>query len=192
MRYQISGKHLDIGSSLSEHVEKEMTDILNKYAIRPVEVFVTFSKNRHEFTCEATVHLSTGLTAIAHGRSTDIYGCFDVAAEKLDKQLRRYKRRLKDHHRNRTSPVESAGAQQYILAAEGDGGESPEPELLKPVIIAELETDIKSVSVGEAVMQMELAGEPVLVFRNDSHKGINVVYRRNDGNIGWIDPERLD
>ncbi|HAR53761.1 MAG TPA: ribosomal subunit interface protein, partial [Roseovarius nubinhibens] len=94
---------------------------------------------------------------------------------------------LKDHHRDRVQPVELFGASSYILATEAEDGES-EPETLQPIIVAETETRIPSLSVGEAVMQMELAGAPVLIFRNESKDGLNVVYRREDGNIGWIDP----
>ena len=105
----------------------------------------------------------------------------------MEKQLRRYKRRLKDHHRSRAEPVELSGASSYILASETEGEES-EPDTLQPIIVAEMETKIPSLSVGEAVMQMELTGSPVLVFRNEGKDGVNVVYRREDGNIGWIDP----
>ncbi|MEC9104560.1 MAG: sigma 54 modulation/S30EA ribosomal C-terminal domain-containing protein, partial [Pseudomonadota bacterium] len=111
----------------------------------------------------------------------------EETAEKMDKQLRRYKRRLKDHHQARPEPVELFGASSYILAAEQEDVES-EAETLQPIIVAEMETKIPSLSVGEAVMQMELAGAPVLVFRNEGKEGVNVVYRREDGNIGWIDP----
>jgi len=137
--------------------------------------------------CEATVHLSTGLTAQAKGHDHEIYSAFDRCAEKMDKQLRRYKRRLKDHHRER--PVELSDASAYILAA-NDGPNDAEPDTLQPIIIAEMETKIPSLSVGEAVMQLELAGAPVLVFRNEKQEaGVNIVYRREDGNIGWIDPK---
>ena len=105
----------------------------------------------------------------------------------MDKQLRRYKRRLKDHHKDRTEPVELIGASSYILASEAET-HAEEPDSLQPIIVAEMETKIPSLTVGEAVMQMELAGLPVLVFRNDKKDGVNVVYRRDDGNIGWIDP----
>ena len=188
MHFQISGKHLDVGDSLKDHVQKELGTILKKFAIRPVQALVTFSRNRHEFVCESAVHLSTGLTAAANGRATEIYASFDLAADRMEKQLRRHKRRLKDHHRKRTSPIETTGAPKYILSAQDNENESTENDSLQPVIIAEMETDIKSLSVGEAVMQMELTGEPVLVFRNETHQGFNVVYRRKDGNFGWIDP----
>ncbi len=187
MRYQISGKQIDIGDSLRFHVENELGSVVEKYAGRPTDANVVFSRNGHEFVCEAVVHLSTGLTAQARGHANEIYAAFDQAGEKMDKQLRRYKRRLKDHHKERSQPVELSGASSYILAA-SDGGEEQEPDSLQPMIVAEMETKIPSLSVGEAVMQMELAGAPFLVFRHEGHEEVNVVYRRDDGNIGWIDP----
>ncbi|MDU8942391.1 ribosome hibernation-promoting factor, HPF/YfiA family [Ovoidimarina sediminis] len=189
MRFQISGKQIDIGASLQAHVEQELTGVTQKFAGRPTDATVIFSKDAHEFVCESTIHLSTGLTAQAKGQATEIYSAFDKCTEKLEKQLRRYKRRLKDHHRERTDPVEHIGAASYILAG-SDDSETEEPESLQPMIIAEMETKIPSLTVGEAVMQMELAGAPVLVFRNEKREnGVNIVYRRDDGNIGWIDPD---
>ncbi len=187
MRYQISGKQIDIGEALQTHVRNELGSVVEKYAERPTDAQVIFSKNAHEFVCEATVHLSTGLTAQARASATEIYAAFDKCSEKMEKQLRRYKRRLKDHHRQRQQPVEAVGAASFILASQ-EATEEAEPETLQPMIIAEMETTIPSLSVGEAVMQMELAGAPVLVFRKEGSDGINVVYRRDDGNIGWIDP----
>ena len=187
MQYQISGKQIDIGTALQTHVKTEMDGVIEKYAQRPTSAQVVFSKSAHEYTCEASVHLSTGLTATAKAKETEIYAAFDSCSAKMEKQLRRYKRRLKDHHKDRAQPVEHFGASSYILASE-DVAEEAEPETLQPIIVAEMETKIPSLSVGEAVMQMELAGAPVLVFRNEGKDGVNVVYRREDGNIGWIDP----
>lgn len=187
MRYQISGKQIDIGEALQTHVQTNLTEILSKYAGRPTEAYVVFSKSGHEFICEAVVHLSTGLTAQATGRAPEIYAAFDSSAEKMDKQLRRYKRRLKDHHAGRSQPVELSDAGSYILESTEESDEG-EQDIANAMIVAEMETKIPSLSVGEAVMQMEIAHAPVLVFRNEKHSGINVVYRRDDGNIGWIDP----
>lgn len=187
MRYQISGKQIDIGEALQTHVRDELSTVVAKYAERPTDAHVVFSKNASEYLCEAIVHLSTGLTAQASAKAHEIYAAFDDCCEKMEKQLRRYKRRLKDHHRDRTQPVELMGASSYILASEQEGADS-EPDSLQPIIVAEMETHIPSLSVGEAVMQMELAGAPVLVFRNEGKQEVNVVYRREDGNIGWIDP----
>ncbi len=187
MRYQISGKQIDIGEALQTHVKDELSGVVQKYAERPTDAHIVFSRSGYEFVCEAVVHLSTGLTAQARAHSNEIYAAFDQACEKMEKQLRRYKRRLKDHHRERSQPVELSGASSYILATSGEDHEQ-EPESLQPIIVAEMQTNIPSLSVGEAVMQMELAGAPVLVFRNEGHSELNVVYRRDDGNIGWIDP----
>jgi len=187
MRYQISGKQIDIGEALQSHVKTELGEAVAKYAGRPTDAVVTFSRNAHEFVCETTVHLSTGLNASAKGHATEIYAAFDACVEKMDKQLRRYKRRLKDHHQDRPQPVEFLEGAAYILASSQEADEQ-EPETLQPMIIAEMETKIPSLSVGEAVMQMELSHASVLIFRNEKDNGVNVVYRREDGNIGWIDP----
>ncbi|MDX8353020.1 ribosome hibernation-promoting factor, HPF/YfiA family [Cognatiyoonia sp. IB215182] len=190
MRYQISGKQIDIGAALQTHVQTELAEILSKYAGRPTDAHVVFSKSGHEYVCESIVHLSTGLTAQATGKAHEIYAAFDSSGEKMDKQLRRYKRRLKDHHAGRSQPVELSDAGSYILQPKDDSEEaSAETEdAVNAMIVAETETKIQSLSVGEAVMQMEIASAPVLVFRNEKNNGINVVYRRDDGNIGWIDP----
>ena len=188
MQYQITGKQIDIGAALQAQVKDVFDELAGKYAERPTDANVIFSKSGHEFICEAIIHLSTGLTAQAKAHSHEIYAALDGCAEKMEKQLRRYKRRLKNHHRQREQPVELVGASSYILASPDHPDES-EPESLQPMVIAEMETKIPSISVGEAVMQMELAGAPVLVFRNEGTEGLNVVYRRDDGNIGWIDPQ---
>jgi ribosomal subunit interface protein len=190
MRYQISGKQIDIGEALQTHVKAELGEVVEKYAQRPTEAVVVFSRVAHEYHCEAVIHLSTGLTAQAKGHAAEIYAAFESAREKMDKQLRRYKRRIRNHHQSRPQPVEFAGASSYILAAT----EEPEDDdtgQLQPIIIAEMETKIPSITVGEAVMQLELSNNRFLVFRNESHAGVNVVYRRDDGNIGWIDPRNI-
>ncbi len=186
MRLQVSGKQIDVGDALRTHVEDRLEEAVSKYFDRPVEAFVTFSKDRHEFVADLSVHLPTGMSVQAKARANDVYASFEGAADRMEKQLRRYKRRLKNHHQHRADPIQAIGEPSYIL----DGGQNddPEPDSLQPVIIAEMETKISNISVGEAVMQMELAGAPLLVFRNEKHGGVNVVYTREDGNIGWIDP----
>jgi ribosomal subunit interface protein len=188
MRYQISGKQIDIGEALQTHVKTEMDEILSKYAGRPTEAYVVFSKSAHEYVCESVVHLSTGLNAQATGKATEIYAAFDASSEKMDKQLRRYKRRLKDHHRDRVQPVELSDAGSYILESREETDDAGQDDVT-PIIVAEMESKIPSLSVGEAVMQMEIASAPVLVFRNEKNNEVNVEYRRDDGNIGWVDPK---
>jgi ribosomal subunit interface protein len=191
MRYQISGKQIDIGEALQTHVQTELNETVQKYAGRPTEAYVVFSKSGHEFVCEIVIHLSTGLTCQAKGHANDIYAAFDSCGEKMDKQLRRYKRRLKDHHKHRPEPVELSDAGSYILAATDDSDDELSSDG-GPIIVAEMATKIPSISVGEAVMQMELAHSAVQVFRNEKTGGINVVYRRDDGNVGWIDPREIE
>lgn len=186
MRITVKGKQMDVGDALTTHVKDRLEEVVAKYAERPTEALVTFSKDRHEFVADTSVHLSTGMTAQAKAHGGDVYGAFDGAADRLEKQLRRYKRRLKDHHRDRQDPIETIGAPSYILSA--DHAEDAEPETLQPMIVAEMETPVQTLSVGEAVMAMELAGASMLVFRNVQHGGVNVVHTREDGNIGWIDP----
>ncbi|MDO5527772.1 MAG: ribosome-associated translation inhibitor RaiA [Paracoccus sp. (in: a-proteobacteria)] len=191
MRYTISGKHLDVGDALTSHVKSELGETIEKYSQRPTDAAVVFSKDAHQFLCDALVHLSSGLTVQAKGHDTEIYAAFEAAREKMDKQLRRYKRRLKDHHKDRAAPVEYAAADSYVLPADEDEWEAQDDAGLQPIIIAEMETRVPTLSVGDAVMQLELAGTPLLVFRNEKHGGVNVVHRRDDGNIGWIDPRNI-
>ena len=187
MRYTISGKHIDVGDALTTHVETELGETIIKYSQRPTDATVTFSRDAHQYLCDAVLHLSTGLTVQARAAATGVYAAFEACREKMDKQLRRYKRRLKDHHKDRSGPVEFGAAGMYVLAADEDEWESHDAGL-QPIIIAEMEARVPTLSVGDAVMQMELAGTPLLVFRNEKHGGVNVVHRREDGNVGWIDP----
>ena len=188
MRIQITGKQIDVGTALTEHVETRLKDAVGKYAEQPMDANITFSKDSHEFVCDISVHLSTGLNAQAKGRAGDVYDSFEGAVTRLETQLRRYKRRLKDHHKDRRDPIEALGVPSYVIASSTD---EDEPETLQPVIVAEMETKIQTLSVGEAVMQMELSGANMLVFRNTTHGGVNIVHTREDGNIGWIDPRNI-
>ena len=190
MRIQVSGKHIDVGDAMRSHVHDRIVEVAGKYVGRATEANVTFSKDAHEFKCDATVHLSSGMTTQATARAHEIYAAFDSTADKMEKQLRRYKRRLKDHHKDRSDPIEMIGAPSYVLAS-SDHAEEDEPETLQPVIIAETKTPVLTLSVGEAVMQLELGAANFVVFRNTSHGGVNVVYTREDGNIGWIDPRTM-
>jgi ribosomal subunit interface protein len=187
MRYQISGKQIDIGEALQTHVKAELGETVEKYAQRPTDAVIVFSRVGHEFHCEAIVHLSTGLNVAAKGHATEVYAAFESCREKMDKQMRRHKRRLRDHHDRRSQPVEFGEGSSYILASTDEPEENDSGDL-QPIVIAEMETKVPEVSVGEAVMQLELSGQRLLVFRNEGHGGVNVVYRREDGNIGWIDP----
>ncbi len=194
MDIRISGKQIDVGSALRTHVAENLVAAVGKYFDRPVNANVVFSRNGHEFKCDSSVHLSTGLTAQAHAVNGEIYAAFDQATDRIEKQLRRYKRRLKDHHRQRQNPIELIEAQSYVLRGhdeEAEEAEEAEVNGMQPVIVAEMTTDIKSLTVGEAVMQMELAHSPFLMFKNDANGRINIVFQRDDGNVGWIDPANV-
>ena len=189
MHIQVKGKQIDIGAALTEHVESQLTSAVGKFFDRPVDAAVTFSKDaRSLLRCEAHVHLPTGLTVQASGTGRDAYGAFDQSAERLEKQLRRYKRRLRDHHQSRRDPIDMMPAQAYVLQAPQFEEEKDEPESLQPVIIAEQSDGVPSLSVGEAIMQMELADRAFLMFRHDVSGNVNLVFRREDGNVGWLDP----
>lgn len=192
MHIQVTGKQIDIGDALRSHAEERFIAAVEKYAENPIDSVVTFSRDGHEIVCDATAHLSTGLHAKARGRATDPYAAAEASCDRLEKQLRRYKRRLKDHHKARAEPVAALEAQAFVLRseeeAEDDGGALGGGQ---PVVVAEMRHTIQRLTVGEAVMQMEMADEAFLLFNNDSHGGLNVVFRRPDGNIGWVDPANL-
>ena len=135
-----------------------------------------------------------------HGQAENTQTAFDGALERIAKRLRRHKRRIRDHHRDRKASLaeDTLEAQQYILSGESDDDvdaaadddeDRPDGAVAGPVVIAEMTTRVETLTVGEAVMRMDLADQPALVFRNSAHGGLNVIYRRTDGNIGWIDPE---
>jgi ribosome hibernation promoting factor len=190
MQLSVNGKQLDIGDSLKEHIEREVPTIVGKYFANPTDADVTVSKEGSTFRTDISVHVGKGIIVQGHARSEDPYASFDEAAEHMAKRLRRYKRRLRDHHRDRTAKDEVLYAAQYVLAQEEDAAphadEHAEPD--RPVIVAEMQTQIVRLSVGEAVMRMDLANLPAMLFRNSAHGGLNMVYVRADGNIGWVDP----
>jgi ribosomal subunit interface protein len=187
MQIKVTGKNLDIGAAMRSHVEDSLRDLAAKYFSGTVSAHVTVEKQRAQFVTDCTLHLATGLVLQAHGKSGDAFKSFDKTASHLEKQLRRYKQRLKDHHDSRTEPVRQRAAANYVIAAsKGDG--DGEPKDLNPVIIAENSSDVPELSVGEAVMQLDISTVAFVLFRNARDGGLNVVYRRDDGNIGWIDP----
>ena len=186
MHLTITGKQIDIGNALRTHVQERVALSVGKYFDRPVDGSVTFSRDGHEYKADCTVHLASGLHLQAQGRSTDIYASFDTAIERMEKRLRRYKRRIRDHHNGARANIDASPARERVIAADGDE-HGAEPETLNPVIVSENTTQLRTLTVGEAVMQLDLAETPALVFRNSAHGEINVVYRRPDGNIGWID-----
>lgn len=187
MQIHISAKQIEVPEALKQHVERRLANSVGKYFADPIEANVTMTRVGHEYRADCSVHVGHGIDAQSHAQASELAACFDGAVARLEKQLRRYKRRLRDHHnrsRSRTSVTQMAP--DYVLAAEPEDAEVPES--FQPVIVAENTTRILTLTVGEAVMQMDLRELPLLMFRNSAHGGYNVVYRRPDGHIGWIDP----
>jgi ribosomal subunit interface protein len=188
MQLTVTGKQIDTGDAFRSHVEESLGSILGKYFKTAIEAHVVLSREAHLSRAEISVHVGRGIVVNAGGAAGEAYTAFDYAAERIAKQMRRYKRRLRDHHaKERESSEYSERATDYVLApiaeeAEEDAGDAP-------AVIVEMSTEVPSLTVGEAVMRMDLAAAPVLLFRNRSHGELNIVYRRTDGNIGWIDPE---
>ncbi len=186
MQIKITGKNLDIGEALRDHVGVRLTQLQQKYFEGTVHGHVTVEKQRTGFHTDCTLHLATGLVLQAHGAASEAHPSFDSAAQHLEKQLKRYKQRIKDHHKTRREPVRQLEAASYVISASDDVDE--EPADLNPVVIAESATNVPELTVGEAVMQLDISSVPFVMFRNSGHGALNVVYRRHDGNIGWVDP----
>jgi len=191
MNIIVTGKQMDVGDSLKSYVEGHIDGIVDKYfenTIDSIEGSVTMSKNTHLHRADCHVHLGHGVYLQSHAEEKDVYAAFDAAADKMEKRLRRYKRRLTNHHKDRSNDNMGVPAQYNIFEAEPETIAEP-AENLQPAIIAEMQLDIPDVSVSDAVMRLDLGELQTLMFRNSGHGGLNVVYRRTDGNIGWIDPK---
>ena len=191
MQVQVSGHHLDVGDSLRSHVNERLQASVSKYFDRPVDAHVTFSKEGHELRADCAVHLASGLHATTQARAGDAYAAFELAIERMEKRLRRYKRRLKNHNHapENGKQVPAAEEMPYFVIDRGDEHEEA-AEGAQPVIIAEQTTSVPHLSVVDAVMRMDLNDAPVVLFRNGTTGGLNIVYRRADGHIGWIDASR--
>jgi ribosomal subunit interface protein len=192
MQITVSGKQVELSDALRTRVSDHLDLISNKYFDHALEAHVTFSRARSFFTCDINVHAGRGLTLRGEGEAADANSAFDDAAEHIAKRLRRYRRRVNEHARDTANRERPEAARQYILRQE-DNAAPPaangEAETVAyATVIAEQVTEISLLSVGEAVMRMDLADQPVLMFRNSATGELNVVYRRSDGNVGWIDP----
>ena len=190
MEIQVNGKQMDIGEALSTHVRDRLTERVNKYFDKAVDAHVTFSPEAHLTRVDCSVHAGHGIVLQSHGEAEDPYASFDQALDRVEKRLRRYKRRLTNHHQAHKGDLEAASAASYVLASEDENAD--EPEDLQPVIIAEASTSIPTTTVGGAVMRLDLSNASAMMFKNSAHGGLNVIYRRPDGNIGWIDPQDKD
>ncbi len=184
MNINITGRHLETGAALQAHVEQSLTDAVSKYFERGGEVNVTFIKQGHQFEAACALHLDSGLHLHASGSDSDIYASFDRSVTKIEKQLRRYKRRLKSHHGREKLPMAVTQAPEKIIAPEPEGDV---PEEFTPVIIAESNRAVAQMSVSEAVMQLELGADDFVLFKAAGRDALNIVHKRTDGNIGWLE-----
>ncbi len=188
MQLTVKGKQLNVGDALRTHVSDSLSHILSKYFGDAIEVGVTISRDGHMYRAVIAAHVGRGIQVQAQGDAEEPYPAFDTAAEHLAKRLRRYKSRLRDHHKDSARNAEILLAQQYILADNDEEEPSEDTATGQPAVVAEMTTEIPSLTVSEAVMRMDLADQPALMFRNSAHDGLNMIYRRPDGNVGWVDP----
>ncbi|MDZ4791089.1 MAG: ribosome-associated translation inhibitor RaiA [Hyphomicrobiales bacterium] len=188
MTITVTGKNLDLGDALRDYVLDRVDQAVEKYFNRPVSGQILVEKSHGEFSTSCSLHLHSGFDVQTSGSAADAYASVDVASAKLEKQLRRYKRHLKNHHAHGSAKEPHIDVINYVIDNSEPDESSEDNEDLAPPIIAEHITAIKHLSVSDAVMQLDLSNSPVVVFRNASHGQINFIYRRPDGNIGWIDP----
>ncbi|HMQ57794.1 MAG TPA: ribosome-associated translation inhibitor RaiA [Rhizobiaceae bacterium] len=189
MTLRISGKHMDIGDSFRARIEERIAEAVEKYFDGSVSGHVTVEKANSRFIADAMVHLDTGTVLHATGQAKDPQASFDAAAEKIEKRLRRYKRRLKSHKADAVgSAIASLSYPVFEAPAEDDDAAVDD---FSPAIIAETSIAVRTTTVASAVLELDLKDNPVHVFRNAANGAVNIVYRRADGNIGWIDPSLI-
>lgn len=180
----VSGKHMNVGDALTSRIEERIEEAVSKYFGNGYSGQITLEKEGNWYDCDCVVHLDSGMVLQASAKSTDPTSSFEDAADKIEKRLRRYKRRLKDHQTN------GIAKEAFYSVVEQPAQEEEVPEDYNPVVIAESTTAVNTQSVAQAVVQLDLTDHPVVVFKNAANGEINVVYRRGDGNIGWVDPSR--
>ena len=183
MQLTIYGKQLDVGDALRGNIEEQWQAVVGKYFEKPTNGHVTMSKKGEDIRADVIVHVGKGILSQCHAMAGDAYAAFDEATEHVCTRLRCYKRRLRDHHRDRADHSDTLATFQYVLEAEAeDQSEYAGPVPHQPIIVAEMETVIKKLMPGDSVVRMDIANLPALMFRNISHGGLNMIYRRADGN----------
>jgi ribosomal subunit interface protein len=200
MPFRVSGKNIDVGEALRARINRRIAEATAKYFDGGFSGHVTIGKEGFGFRTECVIHLDSGIVLEADALAADAYASADQAAMHLEKRLRRYKRRLKNRQSVRAdsevldqqaSDRRAIDASSYVIAAPAQDGEEEVTEW-NPVIIAETTTALKRLSVSDAVMELDMTGVPVIVFRHAGHGRVNLVYRRADGHIGWIDPPTIE
>lgn len=193
MQITVSGKQVDVGEAFQGYAEEQLGDLIDKYLNHALDASVTLSRAGQGLRIDISVHAGRGVLVQSHGEAETAHPAFDAALGRIAKRLRRYKRRLKDHRRREKSEAKenALNVQRYIIAArEAETDEEPPEDLGdNPAVIAEMTKEIETMSVSEAVMRLDLADRAAVMFRNAGNGNLNVVYRRRDGNIGWIDPQ---
>lgn len=186
MQIIVSGKQVDVGEALKSHIEEKLGENIKKYIDRLSNVHVVVTKEAHMFRVDITGNIGThsGMAIKSRGEAEDVYAAFETASGKIEKQLRRYKRKITNHHRADYAEARRMKATKYVLRDHEDDHKEEDA----PLVIAEKDTDIETLTVSQAVMKMDLSDLPALLFLNSAHGRINVVYRRADGNISWVDP----
>jgi ribosomal subunit interface protein len=196
MQVQVTGKHVDVGDALRTRVADELSTSIGKYFDRGGGADVVVSREGHSFKVDCAVTLASGQQLTSHGLGGDAYMAVGAAIAKMETRIRRYKRRLKDHHLQALAKQQETAA-YFVLQPtdfeeedQDDWGAAAIDTFPEAMVIAETETPIRTMTVSMAVMQLDLTEAQAIVFRNAAHGGFSVVYRRADGNIGWVDPER--
>lgn len=192
MQIQINGQHISIGESLTGYVEERLSSMVSRYFEHAVSSNVHFVKDGYQVKCDIKVHEGTGRHALtkSEGLCDDIYSSFDIALARCEKQLRRYRSRLKDrHHKVKLSEASSEMAMKYIIQPQREDDEVDIEQ--NPIIIAENEVRVEDMSVSEAVMKMDLEHLPAVMFKNVKNGRVNMVYYKNDGNIAWVDSKNV-
>jgi ribosomal subunit interface protein len=180
---------MEIGESFRQRIEGQIADAVTKYFDGGYAGQVIVEKSGSRFSADCKIHLDTGVVLHAAGEANDPQGSFDAAAERIEKRLRRYKRRLKDHHAGNATNGNAEIAYAIMDAASEEEEEISED--FAPTIVAEGSKQVKTMSVATAVMALDMTDEPILLFRSPGKEQLNIVYRRNDGNIGWIDSTNI-
>jgi ribosomal subunit interface protein len=189
MTIQITGKNVEVGDAFQKYAGDKIRAVLQKYLAREVDGHIRLEREREVFKTSCSVRLTNGLLLEAHGEGGDAYGSIDSAAHRLETRVRRYKGRIKSHSSAAAAARRTAGieAPDHIVSLNDD--DQPDQDGANPLIIAEGQRNISHMTVGEAVLQLDLSEASFMIFRNAAHGGLNVVYRRNDGHIGWIDAD---
>jgi ribosomal subunit interface protein len=191
MQITVSGKQVELSDALRTRVGLALGNISAKYFDHALEANVTFSRARSFFTCDINMHAGRGLTLRGEGEAADANAAFDDAAEHIAKRLRRYRRRVNDHQHDQLRRAQPQAATQYVLRPTDEEPEQVDGDTQTATyatVVAETAAEILTLSVSDAVMRMDLENQPVMMFRNSASGALNVVYRRSDGHVGWIDP----